>query len=69
MSVCGCCKACAKVPGEYCGGVFGTNGRCDEGLACVTISKPYRIADDHHELGKCGKYKQLQFLKSAEESL
>ena len=32
---CGCCKECAKVDDQPCGGRFGLNGRCDEGLYCA----------------------------------
>ena len=34
--VCGCCKTCAKIIGEECGGVFGIYGTCDDGLECIT---------------------------------
>ena len=32
--VCACCKACAKVEGEVCGGLWGVDGQCDQGLCC-----------------------------------
>ena len=32
--VCLCCKTCAKVEGETCGGFWGFEGTCDEGLFC-----------------------------------
>merc|ERR1712106_375998 len=33
-SVCGCCDACSKGPGERCGGPWGIAGSCSEGLDC-----------------------------------
>jgi len=33
--VCGCCMECAKAEGETCGGLWDTNGYCDEGLTCA----------------------------------
>nr|XP_033341457.1 cysteine-rich motor neuron 1 protein isoform X2 [Megalopta genalis] len=32
---CGCCKVCARVEGEPCGGLFGFSGSCADGLQCV----------------------------------
>ncbi|XP_072751550.1 cysteine-rich motor neuron 1 protein isoform X2 [Anoplolepis gracilipes] len=32
---CRCCKVCARVEGEPCGGLFGFSGRCAVGLQCV----------------------------------
>lgn len=32
--VCHCCKMCAKVEGETCGGLWGFEGTCDQGLIC-----------------------------------
>ncbi|XP_034939320.1 cysteine-rich motor neuron 1 protein [Chelonus insularis] len=32
---CKCCKVCARVEGEPCGGLFGFSGRCAVGLQCV----------------------------------
>ncbi|XP_076221389.1 crimpy isoform X2 [Nomia melanderi] len=32
---CGCCKECARVEGETCGGPFGFSGSCAAGLQCV----------------------------------
>ncbi|XP_028391613.1 uncharacterized protein LOC114516362 isoform X2 [Dendronephthya gigantea] len=31
---CHCCKTCAKLEGERCGGMFNLHGRCDQGLIC-----------------------------------
>lgn len=33
--VCRCCKTCAKVEGEVCGGLWGLSGECDQGLVCI----------------------------------
>ena len=33
--VCGCCQLCAKTIGEACGGPWGLDGTCDDGLTCV----------------------------------
>ncbi|XP_019636635.1 PREDICTED: venom protein 302-like [Branchiostoma belcheri] len=32
--VCGCCRRCAKVEGETCGGLWNMDGRCAVGLFC-----------------------------------
>jgi hypothetical protein len=29
-----CCKVCAKVEGEPCGGIWVLDGKCDQGLFC-----------------------------------
>ena len=34
FDVCHCCKTCAKVEGERCGGLWGLYGECDQGLYC-----------------------------------
>ncbi|KAF8794867.1 Cysteine-rich motor neuron 1 protein like [Argiope bruennichi] len=34
LGICGCCKVCAKVEGEECGGQHKYLGKCDEGLVC-----------------------------------
>lgn len=45
---------CASVMGEYCGGIFGVNGRCDEQLVCVVKKqRTYRLAQ-RNEVGRCG---------------
>jgi len=31
---CGCCRTCAKVEGESCGGPWNSYGSCDAGLEC-----------------------------------
>jgi len=36
---CGCCKVCAKLDGEVCGGPWKTSGECASGLECVTDRK------------------------------
>ncbi len=33
-SPCRCCEICAKQLGEICGGVWDSEGTCDEGLYC-----------------------------------
>lgn len=35
LDICGCCKECAKLEGEICGGDWGELGSCDSGLKCV----------------------------------
>ncbi|XP_071500180.1 cysteine-rich motor neuron 1 protein-like [Diadema antillarum] len=35
--VCGCCKQCAKQPGQSCGGKFNKHGQCDKGSVCERI--------------------------------
>ncbi|XP_023318137.1 insulin-like growth factor-binding protein 2 isoform X2 [Trichogramma pretiosum] len=32
---CKCCKVCARVEGEPCGGLFGFSGKCAAGLQCL----------------------------------
>ena len=39
MGVCGCCKVCAKIKGEKCGGIWDHFGKCDDGLTCVSDTK------------------------------
>ncbi|GBN02588.1 hypothetical protein AVEN_245847-1 [Araneus ventricosus] len=34
LGICGCCKVCAKVEGEECGGQHDYLGKCDEDLTC-----------------------------------
>ena len=48
LDVCGCCEECAKVKGENCGGPWGIDGTCDEGLACDRGQYP-----KHHTIGVC----------------
>ncbi|KFM61586.1 Cysteine-rich motor neuron 1 protein, partial [Stegodyphus mimosarum] len=62
FDVCNCCKVCAKLEGEQCGGHHNYLGRCDKGLTCqprepaeVTffkdgVKKVYRV-----ERGLCKK--------------
>ncbi|KAL0114364.1 hypothetical protein PUN28_011552 [Cardiocondyla obscurior] len=35
---CRCCKVCARVEGEPCGGLFGFSGTCAVGLQCVIMN-------------------------------
>lgn len=44
----GCCKTCAKVEGESCGGPWGIEGSCDVGLYC-------NKKDDFNAVGRCVK--------------
>lgn len=37
---CHCCKVCAKLEGETCGGLWDLEGRCDQGLFCKTPGEP-----------------------------
>ena len=32
---CGCCKMCAKVQNDLCGGEYGREGLCDNNLKCT----------------------------------
>ena len=45
--VCGCCRVCAKVQGESCGGPWDTSGTCDAGLECD------KDESDFNAVGKC----------------
>ncbi|KAK0092876.1 hypothetical protein PV326_000410 [Microctonus aethiopoides] len=47
---CKCCKVCARIEGEPCGGLFGFSGRCAVGLQCVI--KNLRPPDELDE-GTC----------------
>lgn len=38
LCVCRCCKVCARVEGEACGGLFGFSGTCAVGLQCVIVN-------------------------------
>ncbi|KAF7993343.1 hypothetical protein HCN44_006403 [Aphidius gifuensis] len=49
---CKCCKVCARVEGEPCGGLFGFSGSCAVGLQCVI--KNLRPPDELDE-GICTK--------------
>lgn len=35
---CGCCRVCARVEGEPCGGPHGFYGACADGLDCIVAS-------------------------------
>ena len=44
---CSCCKICARIEGEECGGIWSPlTLLCDEGLVCVLLSSRYSY-------GKC----------------
>ncbi|KAE8748238.1 hypothetical protein FOCC_FOCC005077 [Frankliniella occidentalis] len=47
---CRCCRVCARVEDEPCGGVHGFHGACAQGLQCVVKGRPIREA---HEEGIC----------------
>ncbi|XP_011300108.1 single insulin-like growth factor-binding domain protein-2 [Fopius arisanus] len=49
---CRCCRVCARVEGEPCGGLFGFSGSCAVGLQCVI--KNLRPPDELDE-GTCSK--------------
>lgn len=49
---CRCCRVCARVEDEPCGGVHGFHGACAQGLQCVVKGRPIREA---HEEGICTK--------------
>ncbi|XP_078592748.1 venom protein 302-like [Branchiostoma floridae x Branchiostoma japonicum] len=38
--VCGCCRRCAKVEGETCGGMWNLDGFCAMGLTCEMPESP-----------------------------
>ncbi|XP_063994822.1 cysteine-rich motor neuron 1 protein isoform X2 [Diachasmimorpha longicaudata] len=49
---CRCCKVCARVEGEPCGGLFGFSGSCAVGLQCVIKNLcPPEVLDE----GTCSK--------------
>ena len=51
---CGCCKVCAKLIGEECGGFWGKDGTCDDGLECITDSDPeFGIPLFQQATGRC----------------
>lgn len=37
VGVCGCCRVCAKLENEQCGGDYNYLGRCDKGLVCEAL--------------------------------
>lgn len=39
LDVCECCKVCAKLVNETCGGKYNLEGNCGEGLECALVSK------------------------------
>ncbi|KAJ1521326.1 hypothetical protein ONE63_003002 [Megalurothrips usitatus] len=47
---CRCCRVCARVRDEPCGGPHGFHGACAQGLQCVVKGRPIREA---HEEGIC----------------
>ncbi|CAH1251937.1 CRIM1 [Branchiostoma lanceolatum] len=60
--VCGCCDVCARVKGEICGGPWGIDGICAEGLTCVK-PEPEETGDDviiydFNQSGTCEKEKK-----------
>lgn len=71
VGVCGCCRVCAKLENEQCGGDYNYLGRCDKGLVCepqppteVTFMKDgvktvYRV---HKGICIKGKFLLLEFL-------
>ena len=56
LGVCGCCRVCAKGLNEKCGGIWNLQGRCGEGLKCVTKSQ-----DDWQLGGHCERKGKLFF--------
>ncbi|CAK9300805.1 unnamed protein product [Gordionus sp. m RMFG-2023] len=57
--VCDCCKICAKVKGEVCGGIYNYLGKCDKGLMC-DLKDP----KDANSMGTCIKsyYKVAKYI-------
>ena len=49
---CGCCRVCAKVENESCGGPYGSEGLCDEHLRC-TVSKELFLRGELNKTGIC----------------
>lgn len=49
---CRCCRLCARVEDEPCGGPHGFHGACADGLRCVVKGRPIREA---REEGVCTK--------------
>ncbi|GAB6024846.1 hypothetical protein CHUAL_009964 [Chamberlinius hualienensis] len=46
-NICDCCIVCAQGPGELCGGIWNTYGKCGDGLECIATSF------DFYEPGIC----------------
>ncbi|XP_058788892.1 uncharacterized protein LOC131662913 [Phymastichus coffea] len=52
---CKCCKVCARLEGEPCGGLFGFSGRCALGLQCVIKNLVPHPRDSALDEGVCTK--------------
>ncbi|XP_066962361.1 venom protein 302-like [Macrobrachium rosenbergii] len=51
--VCNCCDACAKGPGENCGGAWNMRGKCGPEYTCVPVEEAN--PQEHFFDGKCEK--------------
>ncbi|XP_014205357.1 cysteine-rich motor neuron 1 protein [Copidosoma floridanum] len=52
---CKCCRVCARVEGEPCGGLFGFSGRCAVGLQCLIKNLVPHPRDSAVDEGICTK--------------
>nr|CAD7588478.1 unnamed protein product [Timema genevievae] len=51
---CGCCRVCARVENEPCGGPYGFHGSCARGLECVVAAPATgKAVQDANSEGVC----------------
>nr|CAD7567650.1 unnamed protein product [Timema californicum] len=51
---CGCCRVCARVENEPCGGPYGFHGSCARGLDCVVAAPATgKAVQDANSEGVC----------------
>jgi len=57
--ICGCCRTCAKVKDESCGGPWNMRGICDRGLTCYKTPGQFQF----QALGVCRSSKWVRLMK------